>query len=80
MANLDFDFAYRDEYTSSATFKIPPSFHHLHTEPEMEFLDFSLTKTRTFCSMLFTVPSTGEFEGKPYSSLVFKVLAEKSAN
>ncbi len=34
----------------------------------------SLTKTRVFCSMLFTVPSTGVFSRKPYSSLVLKSL------
>jgi hypothetical protein len=27
------------------------------SETEMEFLDISLTKTRVFCSLLFTVPS-----------------------
>ncbi len=31
-----------------------------HTS-EMEFLDINLTKTEVFCSMLFTVPSTGGF-------------------
>ncbi len=27
------------------------------SETEMEFLDISLTKTRVFCSLLFTAPS-----------------------
>jgi hypothetical protein len=33
--------------------------------------------TLNFCSMLFTVPSTGGFERKPYFSLVSKVLTKK---
>jgi hypothetical protein len=32
------------------------------TSPEMEFLDINLTKDcRVFCSLLFTLPSTGGF-------------------
>ncbi len=35
-------------------------------------------KTRVFCSMLFTVPSTGGLK-KPYSSLVLKIITNKFA-
>jgi hypothetical protein len=35
----------------------------------MEFLDIN--------SILFTVPSTGGFERKPFSSLVLKILTKK---
>jgi hypothetical protein len=48
--------------------------------PEMEFLDIKLTKVLSlFFRELFTVPSTGGFYRKPYSSLVLKNLTEKSA-
>ncbi len=46
------------------------------TLPEMEFLEI---KTRIFCSMLFTVPSTGGFKRKPFSTLVLIILTKKSA-
>jgi hypothetical protein len=46
----------------------------------MEFLDIKLTKVLSLLLReLFTVPSTGEFYRKPYSSLVLKNLTEKSA-
>jgi hypothetical protein len=38
---------------------------------EMEFFEVKVKKTKVFCSMLFTVPSTGGFKE---SSLVFKLL------
>jgi hypothetical protein len=44
-----------------------------HMEPEMEFLDINWTKDLSFCSMLYTVSSTGGFYRKPYSSLVLKL-------
>ncbi len=37
-------------------------------------------KTRVFCSMLFTVPSTCGFYRKPYTSLVLKIHAKNLRN
>jgi hypothetical protein len=45
--------------------------------PEMEFMEIYLKKTRLFSSKLFTVPSTGGFQRKPYSSLVLNILKKK---
>jgi hypothetical protein len=39
----------------------------------MEFLDMNLTKDPSFCSILFTVSSTGGFYRKPGSTLPFKL-------
>jgi hypothetical protein len=47
--------------------------------PEMEFLDIKLTKVLSlFLRELFTVPSTGRFNRKPYSSLVLKKTLQKN--
>ncbi len=43
---------------------------------EMEFLDINLAKD----SMPFTVPFTGRFQRKPYSSLVLKILTKNPRN
>jgi hypothetical protein len=43
------------------------------TSPKMEFLYISLTNTRVFCSMIFTVPSTGGFYIKPYPTVILKI-------
>jgi hypothetical protein len=52
---------------------MPADQHKEH--PEMEFLEIYLKKkTRVFFSKLFTVSSTGGFQRKPFSSLVFGQL------
>ncbi len=47
---------------------------------EMEFLDINITKTPVFCSMLFTVPSTGGFQENYTLLLVLKILSKKQEN
>jgi hypothetical protein len=41
---------------------------------------WSWQKTRVFCNMLFTVPSTGGFYRKPYSTLVLKFMRRNPRN
>jgi hypothetical protein len=45
----------------------------------MEFLDINVTKDPSLFPMLFTIHSTGGFYRKPYSSLVLKIVSNKSA-
>ncbi len=45
----------------------------------IHFIQRSNSWTRVFCSMLFTVPSTGGFQREPNSFLFFKILTKKYA-
>jgi hypothetical protein len=68
------------QYWSAESFLSSIGHRYTDSNTEMKYLDINLTKDSSLLLMLFTVPSTGGFHRKPYSSLATKILPKNPRN